>query len=65
VRCPENVARLPIVFEEAGRDPGSIDNFERITITKAGASVQVADFPMEFQLEKSPDGWRISSFGGL
>jgi hypothetical protein len=61
VSCEETVEEGAAQLTAEERDMGQIDGFDRVTITKSGASVEVADFPIEFLLVQTGNGWKIST----
>ena len=44
------------------RDALHIDSFNKVTITRSGASAEIADMPVEVLLVETETGWKIDSF---
>ena len=44
------------------RDALNINSFNKITITRSGASAEVADMPVEVLLVETENGWKIDGF---
>ena len=60
--CEEAVKAQASQLTREQRDALDINSFHNVTITRSGASAEIADMPVEVLLVETENGWKIDSF---